>query len=124
MSAKKGFSLIEMLVVVGILGMLFALSLPISRSFSSILYLNASAKGLASDLRKVQSQAMLQHKTLSINLGKLKFPPGVSFANTHDMSFSPSGCPPPGKSGTLILQNSFGRTKKVIVSSSGRVRIE
>jgi prepilin-type N-terminal cleavage/methylation domain-containing protein len=124
MCAKKGFSLIEIIVVVGILGMLFTLSLPMSKSFSSILYLNASAKGLASELRNVQSQSVLKHKTLSLSLDELRLPPGISFANTHDISFSPSGCPPPGKSGTLVLQNSFGRTKKVIVSSSGRVRIE
>ena len=124
MPDKKGFSLIEIIVVMGVLGALFALSLPISSRFSSVLYLNASAKALASELRNVQSQSILQHKTLSLNLAKLNLPPGIRFANTRDISFSPSGFPPPGKSGTLVLQNSLGRTKKVIVSSAGRVRIE
>jgi prepilin-type N-terminal cleavage/methylation domain-containing protein len=124
MRDKRGFSLIEIIVVMGMLGALFALSLPLSARFSSVYYLDASAKALASELRNVQSQSILQHKTLSLNLANLNFPPGIFLVNTRDISFAPSGFPPPGKSGTLTLQNSLGRTKKVIVSSSGRVRIE
>jgi prepilin-type N-terminal cleavage/methylation domain-containing protein len=124
MYGKKGFSLIEIIVVLGMLGVLFALSLPISSRFSSVLYLNASAKALASELRNVQNQSILQHKTLSLDLANLNLPPGIHLANNRDITFSPSGFPPPGKSGTLVLQNSLGRTKKVIVSSVGRVRIE
>lgn len=124
MFGKKAFSLIEIIVVVGILGLLFTFSLPISARFSNVLFLNASAKALASELRNTQSQSVLQHKTLSLNLNKLKLPPGIRLVNTRDIGFSPSGFPPPGKSGTLILQNSFGKTKKIIVSSAGRIRIE
>jgi hypothetical protein len=52
------------------------------------------------------------------------FPPGIKFKRTCDIGFSASGFPPPGKSGTLILEDAGGRTKKVVVSSLGRVRLE
>jgi prepilin-type N-terminal cleavage/methylation domain-containing protein len=121
---RKAFTLIEILITISVLALLLSISFPAFTSFSTQLSLNSSAKALASELRAVQSQAVLEHKTLSLSLGDLKLPPGISPIKTSKISFSSSGCPPPGGSGTLILQNMLGKTRKIIVSSAGRVRIE
>lgn len=121
---KKAFTLIEILITISIFALLLSVSLPALTCFSAQLSLNASARALASELRALQSQAILRHKTLSLNLGGLKFPPGIDPIKTSNISFSSSGSPPPGGSGTLILQNKLGKTREIIVSSAGRVRIE
>jgi prepilin-type N-terminal cleavage/methylation domain-containing protein len=105
---RKGFTLIELLVVVGILGLLLSLSFPALSSFRGIISLNASAQVLASQLRKTQSQALCENENREY--GRFKF--------------SRTGFPLPGGTGTQILTDSFGRTRKVILSSAGRVRVE
>ena len=121
---RKGFTLIEILIVISVLALIFSITLPTLSTFSAELSLEASTKAVASELRNLQSRAILQHKTLSLDLSKLKLPLGVKNINACNLSFSSSGFPPPGGSGTVILQNKFGRTRKVILSSAGRVRIE
>jgi prepilin-type N-terminal cleavage/methylation domain-containing protein len=121
---KKGFTLVEIIVIISILSVLFSLTLPLSPRFSSSLYLHASARSLASELRRLQSNSVLRHKTLSFTPAKFMLPPGIKFQRICDIGFSASGFPPPGKSGSLILQDSSGRTKKVVVSSAGRIRLE
>lgn len=121
---KPGFSLIELLVVISVLAIVATLSLPTFSRFSASLSLEASAKTLVSELRALQSQAMSQHQTFSLNLAKLNLPQNIKFIKTSNISFASSGFPPPGGSGSLIMQNQFGRQKKIIVSSTGRVRLE
>lgn len=121
---RPGFTLIELLVVISILGLMSLISIPSFSRFASQLTLNASAKTLASDLRQVQSQAILKHQTLSFALGNFRFPGGIKAVKTSSIRFSSSGSTPPGGSGTFALQNRFGQQKKIIVSTSGRVRIE
>jgi len=122
--SRKGFTLIETLVVVAIIAALFAISIPTYSRFSAQLSLSTSAKAVASNLRAIQTQAVTQHKTLTLDLAKISLPSGISLLKTSSISFSSSGAPPPGGSGTLMLQNKFGQTKKIIISSAGRVRIE
>ena len=121
---KKGFTLVEILIVISILGVLFSATLPVFSGFSSQLALNTAAGGIASELRAVQSQAVMQHKTLGLAPDEIKLPGGIKFLAEKELCFSPSGCPPPGGSGTLIIMNRFNKTKKIILSSSGRVRVE
>ena len=121
---KKGFTLVETLVVLGLLAVIFSLSLPGLSVFSSNLYLDASSKTLASSLRHTQGQARTQHKTIKFNLGEINLPSQIKITKASDISFSSSGFPPPGGSGSIYLKNRTGKTKRVIVSSAGRVRIE
>jgi prepilin-type N-terminal cleavage/methylation domain-containing protein len=124
MKTKKGFTLVEILAVLGVLAVILSFCLPALSHFSARLFLNASSRALASDLRNLQSQAILQHKTLSFDAGKMGLPAGIMLKTTADIRFCPSGFPPPGGSGTLLLQNRSGQSRKIIVSSAGRVRIE
>ncbi|MFC1568092.1 type IV pilin protein [Candidatus Margulisiibacteriota bacterium] len=121
---RKGLTLIEILVVLGIIGTLAIFALPTYYNFSAQLTLNAAARALAAELRGLQGQAVLQHKTLRLDLAGRRFPSGIKPVKLSEIGFSSSGFTPPGGSGTLILANRFGRQKKIIVSSAGRVRIE
>jgi len=120
----KGFTTIELLVIVAISGLLFAISFPAFRNFSSQLYLGAAAKNLAASLRAAQIQAISQHKTLTFTPAKSMLPSGIKLKKNKAIVFSSSGTTPPGGSGTIILSNISGRYKKIIISTSGRVRIE
>lgn len=121
---RQGFTLIETLIIISILGVLFAATLPLYSSFSAQLALNTAASTIASELRSVQSQAVTRHQTLSLPPDKIKLPAGIKFLSEKELSFSPSGYPPPGGSGTLIISNKLNKIKQIILSSAGRVRVE
>ena len=57
---SKGFSLIEVLVVIGLLLILFGIALPAFRNYQPNLHLSGSARNLASDLRSVQESAVAE----------------------------------------------------------------
>lgn len=101
---RRGFSLIELIVVISIVSLICLISLPSYKRFCARPTINLSASTIASEIRTAQSRAYSENST--------KQAQGIFFA--------PSGNPLPGKFGTIIVNNS----KKVIVSNSGRVRIE
>jgi prepilin-type N-terminal cleavage/methylation domain-containing protein len=105
---RKGFSLIELLVVMSISGLLLFLSFPALSAFKDRLSLETRARQLAFTLRKAQSLAISRGETQIV--GRFKF--------------SKTGSPLPGGFGTEKITSPGGRTKKVIVSPLGRVRIE
>ncbi len=105
---RSGFTLIEILVVISIMALLLAFAVPSLSIFNAKTRLNISASNLASDLRCLQIKALSKHTTL----------------NYKNIAFSPSGNPSVGGSGTVVLSNKFQQQKKVVVSSSGRIRID
>ncbi len=107
---RPAFSLIELITVIAILGTVVFVALPGLSRFSASLSLQASAKAVAAELRQLQTKARLTHTT-------------QTFGATS-ISFAASGFPPPGGSGTIVLRDRFARSKKIIVSSSGRIRLE
>jgi prepilin-type N-terminal cleavage/methylation domain-containing protein len=120
---KPGFTLIELLIVIFMIGILFSFSLPAFNSFSSGLALNQSAQSVAGEIRTLQAKAYAQHQKLSLDLTRL-LPRNILPTQNHLICFAASGFPVPGGSGTIVLSNKTGQSKKIIVSSLGRVRIE
>lgn len=108
MAGRRGFTLVELLVVIGICGLLLSISFPTLSFFRGIIYLDASAQTLASELRKAQGRALCENDTCEYERFK----------------FSKTGFPLPGGSGTRILTDGRGHSRKVILSSAGRVRVE
>ena len=101
---RKGFTLVELLVVIGLCGLLLSFTLPTFTKLKENLRLNGTAQQLASDLRAAQATAL-----------------SVDQAQTNGrFRFAASGFPPVGGSGTELI----GRSRKVILASTGRVRVE
>lgn len=107
---RPAFSLIEIITVIAILGAIVFVTLPGLNRFSENLSLQAEAKALVTELRQLQTRARLTHTTQRYG--------------TTNICFAASGFPPPGGSGTIVLSNRFAQQKKIIVASSGRVRLE
>jgi len=108
MAGRRGFTIIELLVVTGICGLLLSFSFPTLINFRELICLDSSTYQAASDIRKVQIEAICKNESLSI--GRFKF--------------SKTGFPLPGGTGTEVLKSRSGYCRKVIVSSAGRVRVE
>ncbi|MEA3494031.1 MAG: type II secretion system protein [Candidatus Margulisiibacteriota bacterium] len=123
-AGRQGFTLIELLIVISIVGITLFASFPGINRFSKQLSLSGAAKAVVSEIRSIQKNALLRHETLSLNFNKISLPPGINIIKSSNIKFASSGYPPPGGSGSIILQNQNGQTKKVIISSSGRVRVE
>ena len=120
----KGFSLIESLIVMGILGILFCIGLPALSSFQGSILLDSTAKAIASELQHLQSQAQLQHTNHIFSSADFPLPKFIKYQSTASIVFSSSGNPSVGGSGSIVLVNAQGKTKQIIVSSLGRIRIE
>ncbi|MFC1560233.1 Tfp pilus assembly protein FimT/FimU [Candidatus Margulisiibacteriota bacterium] len=139
---RKGFTLIEMLVIVLIIGALSGLAYFGFTSIRGSLDVNYSAKQIVLDMRLTQDLA----KTLRYP-HQIEFPKGsneyrvidleddrivkqvrlgsaIRFSGKEIFIFSSSGNPVVGGSGTLVISNSKGRSREVIVSSIGRIRVE
>ncbi len=51
---KKGFTLIEILIVIGVIGILVGISIPVYRQFQPALRLSGAVRNLVTDLRYAQ----------------------------------------------------------------------
>lgn len=123
MGKKKAFSLIELSLVFWIFGLILAVTYPALSHFQQNLYLNYSTHALSSKFRKTQSLAMCSNKATETK-GNDELAAGVKFRYGKKFVFSRSGSVMPGGAGTEWVENRFGKTKKIIVSSMGRIRIE
>jgi len=108
---KRGFTLIELSVVIGLIGLLLLIAFPTWNDFRERLDLEGSAAQLASDLRRTQVEALALDETRCLTF------------NGKQFAFSKTGNPPPGGSGTAVIAGRRS-SRLVVVSSAGRVRIE
>lgn len=105
---KRGFTLVELMIVIGICGLMLSFSLPSLSRFKNSLLLDATSQAFASQLRAAQVKAMSSGATQAV----------------ERFEFSKSGSSMPGGSGTKVFEDKFGFSRRVILSSAGRVRIE
>ena len=107
----RGFTLIELTVVLGLLGFMLLLSFPSLAGFRERVYLETSSTQLVSDLRKTQAEALACNEARSLTV------------NGRQFTFAGSGNTPPGGSGTAVVSGRHAR-RSIVVSSAGRVRFE
>ncbi|OGC14083.1 hypothetical protein A3J90_08740 [candidate division WOR-1 bacterium RIFOXYC2_FULL_37_10] len=129
---KKGFSLIETVIVLSIIGILFAFISYQLSSFGDQARFKAVTRMIVSDLRLCQQNAITQKESCEIVFGtnnyktdsKVKqLPPLITIQNPQTIRFASSGNPCPGYFGTIILTLKK-QTAKIIISSFGRIRVE
>lgn len=141
---KSAFTLIELIIVISIIGLLSFFSISAFLRLKESLILEGTARQIQCELisqkqkaissgaiselycnqnyYSIKNQNILQN---SSDIGKKTvMPSNIYFANSILFRFSSSGFPYPGYSGTAVIKNRFHKTKKIIISSLGRIRIE
>lgn len=143
MEKAKGFTLIEMLMSVGILATLAALSLPVYQSFYNRNELDLTAQNLASALRRAQTYARGSlgdsQWGVSIQSGAITLYKGASFAgrdtaydevSTIATSTNVSGLSDilfaklsgaPAATGSVTFTNTNNETRTVTINAEGMV---
>ncbi len=144
---KKGFTLIEIMMVIGILAILSTVGWTVFNNFQPALELSAVARNLTSDLRYVQQLAVTEQinhgigfsaTTKSYQLYKFGattqelvnrvLPSVISFCQITGLSdgslaiFNPYGAVL--VAGSVCLANSKGQSKIVDIKPSGFVKIQ
>lgn len=144
MISKKAFTLLEIIIVISIIGTASLLSVSSMMRYSAAVSLNSAAAQIQSVLSLIRQYAVssgAMHELFcegnhyairkqNIATGVFEeiksavLPNNTSFTNHISIRFASSGFPVPGYFGSITLRNKHKKTKKIIVSSVGRIRIE
>lgn len=75
MSRQRGFTLLEILVVMALMGLMYALVPPLISTSGSTTELRAAARQLAAGLRKARGHAVVSHRdaTLTVDVERHRF---------------------------------------------------
>jgi prepilin-type N-terminal cleavage/methylation domain-containing protein len=136
---RKGFTLIEVLIVLVILSFLMAMSVVSFKRFTTSLEYSSSVNQVLSDVKLTQQIACTSSQTCRIEFkaGKNEYSimkgtclyrsvtagKSTRFYGKSYISFAPSGNTDVGGSGTVVL-GMQPTAKKIVVSSRGRIRVE
>lgn len=141
----KAFTLIELLIVIGLIGILFLITIPALRAFQPSLQLNGATRNVVSDLRWAQQLTVTEQveyclqffpsekKYQILQCGeatpiKEVFLPekittlSVSGFTNDEVRFNPYGAVK--ESGTISLENTKDKIKSIEVRPSGFVKIQ
>lgn len=150
--STRGFSLVEMLVTVLVLGMVIAFSVPAFQSFGNTNRLHGATENLAANMRVLREKAMATGQTQTLHF-QANFPPGKTWDyHVHNgVVISPGWDLPNGVtpvavinpvfhrdgrprattaansallSGSIILRNARGERDTVTVLSSGMIIVQ
>lgn len=141
---KSGFSLIEILVVISVIGIISLIGLPVYKSITPNIALNSSIRDMTSDLRYAQQLAVTEQKTYSVTFNILNNSYYVFQADSGDIirsrninsqvkidsitglssstaSFTVTGASI--ESGEIALTNMNNKTNTIEIKPSGYVKI-
>jgi type IV fimbrial biogenesis protein FimT len=128
---QSGFTLIEMMIVIAILGIFAGIAIPNYLSYMPKHRLNGAARQVMGDLMAARMKAVSQNTTVTVAYvsdSKYKISTeektinysDVTISSFTDISFSSRGT---AINRTITLTNSTGLGKKVTVAITGRVKI-
>jgi prepilin-type N-terminal cleavage/methylation domain-containing protein len=146
-SEEAGFTLVELLCVIALLGMIISLAAPAMTAVGGSRNLELAARSMAMDMRRTQQRSITAGWTQRIEfriynndyrikdgktgaVERISLPEGVSYRSVnfptdggyHVLSFNRSGAP--NRGGTVALANASGELIYIIVTpATGRVRI-
>jgi Tfp pilus assembly protein FimT len=133
---RVGFSVIELIAVLSLIGLLLAIGIPASNKFLLSYQLNGSARRVQTELQNIKMRAAAENlgfqfaysagsgsytirRDGSVFVSK-PLPEGIVITQAGTVSFSPRGT---AGSNHIRLQSREGGCKQVVVSSTGRIRV-
>jgi len=135
----RGFSLIELLIVVVVLGLVVAMGVPAYSSISRSYQVKGAAENIAAEVKLMRSKAMATGRSMTIHfvmdstnagdyhvhdlggIAKWDLPRGVSFASGSAAGFTVTRDGRVSNSSYIILQNDRGTRDTISVQLSGLV---
>ncbi len=138
-TGSRGFSLIELLIVVLVLGLMIAMGVPAYSSISRSYQVKGAAENIASEVKLMRSKAMATGRSMTIHFAmdstnagdyhvhdsgritKWDLPRGISFASGSAGGFTITRDGRVSTSSYVILQNDRGKRDTVSVQLSGLV---
>jgi prepilin-type N-terminal cleavage/methylation domain-containing protein len=132
--SRRGFTLVEVALVVVIAGMLLGIAAPRFTAMRNGFLIDTAAYQLAGDLRRAQVEAIKRNQTVTVAktaastynitfIGNRTFEPGVEFA-AGAMTVSMASFGPPVGGGAVFTINGGGRTKTITVGANGLVTVQ
>lgn len=140
---KKGFTLIEILIIIVVIGILVGISIPAFKRFQPVFQLNGAVRGLVADLRYAQQLTVTEQKEHCVRFGDKEYEiiqcqnpeaeeilkrislqdiDSITITNfsNNEVRYNPYGAVK--KAGTITLKIN-GKGKTIDVRPSGFVRI-
>lgn len=122
---ERGYTLLELLVVLAIMGLLAAVAVPLMSGPAERLHAKAAARAVAEELRGARAQAVARGVIQRVAIGPRLAPKGVTLSfrgPLHDeIDFFPDG----STSGGTVLVSHGGTQHRVSVQwPAGRIAID
>lgn len=142
--ANKGFTLIEMLVVIGIIGIVGSISFPVYQNMRPNITLNSATRDLATDMRYAQQLAVTEQLAYNVifDIGASSYeirnsssnaliqekvlPIGISFSSITGLAGNTAKFTATGAAvqpATIVLINRKSNQTTIEIKPSGYVKI-
>ena len=133
---KDGFSTIELLTCVAVMGIVTAIALPNWRGWFSYYSLNNSTRQVQSELHEIKMRAAAENVGFQLaylqgasaytiqrdgkSLANIPLAEGTTITKEGTISFSPRGT---AGANRVRLSSADGKCRQIVVSATGRVRV-
>lgn len=144
MRHASGFTLIEILLVMAVIGIVAGLSAPLISGAMDQYYMTSAGQQVASTIRAARFQAVARNETLEIQFdaetgeyrvfendgvtpaGEVqRLPTDISFGDeVADIEIEATGRAPDTCPCTIVVTNDNEDTRTITVATSGRVRLQ